>query len=80
MNDYPSRRSRRGPSRPTPTAFTRATASRRSGQVFRDLHASGFRGYLSLESFNRDYWTRSADENLKTAMEKIRTTVRAAMA
>jgi 2-keto-myo-inositol isomerase len=49
-------------------------------QILRDLHASGFRGYLSLELFNRDYWTHSADENLKTAMEKIRATVRAAMA
>ena len=34
----------------------------------------------SLELFNKEYWARSADENLKTAMEKIRTTVRAAMA
>ena len=49
-------------------------------QILRDLRDSGFRGYLSLELFNRDYWTRSADENLKTAMDKIRATVRAAMA
>jgi 2-keto-myo-inositol isomerase len=49
-------------------------------QILRDLHAGGFRGYLSLELFNRDYWTHSADENLKTAMDKIRATVRAAMA
>ncbi len=49
-------------------------------QIFRDLRDNGFRGYLSLELFNRDYWTRSADENLKTAMEKIRATVRSAMA
>ena len=49
-------------------------------QILRDLRDSGFRGYFSLELFNRDYWTRSADENLKTAMEKIRATVRAAMA
>jgi len=49
-------------------------------QIMRDLRDSGFRGYFSLELFNREYWTRSADENLKTAMEKIRTTVRAAMA
>ena len=50
------------------------------GQIFRDLRDNGFRGYLSLELFNRDYWARSADENLKTAMEKIRATVRSAMA
>ena len=49
-------------------------------QIFRDLRDNGFRGYLSLELFNRDYWARSADENLKTAMEKIRATVRSAMA
>ncbi len=49
-------------------------------QILRDLRDNGFRGYLSLELFNRDYWTRSADENLKTAMEKIRATVRSAMA
>ena len=39
-------------------------------QIMRDLRDSGFRGYFSLELFNRDYWTKSADENLKTAMEK----------
>ena len=49
-------------------------------QLLRDLRDNGFRGYLSLELFNRDYWARSADENLKTAMEKIRATVRSAMA
>jgi 2-keto-myo-inositol isomerase len=49
-------------------------------QILRDLRANGFRGYLSLELFNRDYWARSADDNLKTAMEKIRATVRSAMA
>jgi len=49
-------------------------------QILRDLRDNGFRGYFSLELFNRDYWTRSADENLKTGLEKIRATVRAAMA
>ena len=49
-------------------------------QILRDLRDSGFRGYLSLELFNRDYWAKSADENLKTAMEKIRSTVRSVMA
>ena len=49
-------------------------------QILRDLRDNGFRGYLSLELFNREYWTRSADDNLKTAMEKIRATVRSAMA
>jgi sugar phosphate isomerase/epimerase len=49
-------------------------------QILRDLRDSGFRGYFSLELFNKGYWAKSADENLKTAMEKIRATVRAAMA
>ena len=49
-------------------------------QILRDLRDSGFRGYLSLELFNKEYWAKSADENLKTAMEKIRATVRSAMA
>jgi 2-keto-myo-inositol isomerase len=49
-------------------------------QILRDLRDSGFRGYLSLELFNRDYWSRPADENLKTAMEKIRATVGSALA
>ena len=49
-------------------------------EIMRDLRDNGFRGYLSLELFNRDYWAKSADENLKTAMEKIRSTVRSAMA
>ena len=48
-------------------------------QILRDLRDNGFRGSLSLELFNRGYWARSADENLKTAMEKIRATVRSAM-
>ena len=49
-------------------------------QIFRDLRDTGFRGYLSLELFNKEYWGKSADENLKTAMEKIRSTVRSALA
>ena len=49
-------------------------------QIFRDLRDNGFRGYLSLELFNKEYWARSADENLKTAIEKIRATVQSAMA
>ena len=50
------------------------------GQILRDLRDNGFRGYFSLELFNKEYWTKSADENLKTSMDKIRSTVRSAMA
>ena len=49
-------------------------------QILRDLRDSGFRGHLSLELFNKEYWARSADDNLKTAMEKIRAAVRGALA
>jgi sugar phosphate isomerase/epimerase len=49
-------------------------------QILRDLRDNGFRGYFSLELFNKEYWTKSADENLKTAIEKIRAAVRAALA
>ncbi len=50
------------------------------GQIVRDLRDNGFRGVLSLERFNRDYWSRSADENLKAGLEKIRATVKKAVA
>jgi len=49
-------------------------------QIFRDLRDSGFRGYLSLELFNRDYWTHTADDNLKMGIEKVRATVKRALA
>jgi 2-keto-myo-inositol isomerase len=49
-------------------------------QIIRDMHNSGFRGHFSLELFNKEYWTKSADENLKTGLEKIRSVVRRALA
>jgi len=49
-------------------------------QILRDMRDNGFRGYFSLELFNRDYWAKSADENLKTGIEKIRTVVKQALA
>jgi 2-keto-myo-inositol isomerase len=49
-------------------------------QILRDLRDNGFRGYFSLELFNKEYWAKSADENLKTGLEKIRTVVRQALA
>jgi hypothetical protein len=48
-------------------------------QILRDLAGNDFRGYFSLDLFNKAYRARSADEKLKTAMEKIRATVRAAL-
>jgi sugar phosphate isomerase/epimerase len=49
-------------------------------QIFQDLHASGFRGYLSLELFNRDYWKQDPAVVAKTGLEKMRSAVKAAFA
>lgn len=49
------------------------------GQIFRDLRDNGFRGVLSLELFNRDYYKKSADENAKTGLEKTRAAVKKAL-
>jgi sugar phosphate isomerase/epimerase len=49
-------------------------------QILRDLHATGFRGVLSLELFNRDYWQQDATTVARTGLEKMRQAVRAAMA
>jgi sugar phosphate isomerase/epimerase len=48
-------------------------------QILRDMRDNGFRGCFSLELFNRDYWAKTADENLKTGLEKIRAVVREAL-
>lgn len=48
------------------------------GEVFRQLRDSGFRGVLSLELFNRDYWSRSAEDNATMGLEKTRAAVRRA--
>lgn len=50
------------------------------GQVLRDLRDNGFRGYFSLELFNKEYWAKSPDENLATGLQKIRAVVRQALA
>ena len=50
------------------------------GQILRDLRDSGFRGYFSLELFNKDYWQLSADQNAKTGLEKIRAVVKKSLA
>lgn len=49
-------------------------------QIFRDLHAAGFRGWLSLELFNRDYWKQDPLVVAKTGLEKMRSAVRTAFA
>ena len=49
------------------------------GQIFRDLRDNGFRGVLSLELFNQEYWKMSAEENARTGLQKTRAAVKRAL-
>ncbi len=44
-------------------------------QMVRDLWAAGFRGTLSLELFNRDYWREDAEAVARTGLAKMRAMV-----
>jgi sugar phosphate isomerase/epimerase len=48
--------------------------------ILRTLSAIGFRGALSLELFNRDYWQQDALTVAKTGLEKMQAAVAAAFA
>ena len=48
-------------------------------QIFRTLRTAGFRGWLSLELFNRDYYKRPALEVAKVGLAKTRAAVRKAL-
>jgi sugar phosphate isomerase/epimerase len=48
--------------------------------ILRDLRDIGFRGVLSLELFNRDYWKQDAMTVAKTGIEKMRKVVRESLA
>jgi len=48
--------------------------------VVQTLYDTGFRGMLSLEVFNRDYWQQDALAVAKTGLEKTRDVVRKALA
>ena len=48
------------------------------GQLLRDLYAIGYRGMISLELFNRDYWKQDAALVARTGLEKMRAVVRKA--
>ena len=50
------------------------------GDLLRDLNALGFRGFLSIELFNRKYWEQDAPIVLKTALDKLRGVVRRSLA
>src|SRR4051794_21920052 len=46
-------------------------------EMLRDLRRIGFRGVLSLELFNRDYWRQDALTVARTGLEKMRAVVAA---
>jgi len=49
------------------------------GTILRTLRSIGFRGTLSLELFNRDYWKQDALEVARTGLEKTRQAVHKAL-
>jgi sugar phosphate isomerase/epimerase len=76
MNDYPAT-----PDRATITDAHRVYPGDGVAplkEMLRDLHALGFRGMLSLELFNRDYWKQDALAVARTGLEKMKALVRAA--
>ncbi len=50
------------------------------GEIFRSLRSIGYRGFLSVELFNKEYWKQEAPAVVKTAIEKTRAAVRKAFA
>ena len=48
--------------------------------MLRTLYDTGFRGMLSLELFNRDYWKQDVLTVAKTGLAKTRAAVRKALA
>jgi sugar phosphate isomerase/epimerase len=48
-------------------------------RILRDLRHIGFRGVLSLELFNRDYWKQDALTVARTGLEKMRAAVRTSL-
>src|SRR5262249_35539368 len=47
--------------------------------ILRDLHKIGFRGVLSLELFNRDYWRQDPLTVARTGLDKMRAVVRSSL-
>jgi 2-keto-myo-inositol isomerase len=78
LNDYPA-----SPARDTITDAHRVYPGdgvAPLGAVFQTLRAIGFRGMLSLELFNRDYWKQDPLVVAKTGLEKMREAVRKGLA
>ncbi|TWU11775.1 Inosose isomerase [Symmachiella macrocystis] len=49
-------------------------------EIYQTIYNSGFRGTLSLELFNREYWKQDALTVAQTGLEKMRTSVQKAFA
>ncbi len=78
MNDYPAdppRSTIRDEHRVYPGHGIAPLAS-----ILRTLYDGGFRGALSLELFNRDYWKQDPLEVARTGLASMRTSVQAALA
>ncbi len=78
MNDYPA-----NPPRETITDAHRVFPGdgiAPLSDILRNMRDAGFRGHLSLELFNRDYWKRSPVKVAKEGIEKMRAVVRKALA
>jgi sugar phosphate isomerase/epimerase len=49
------------------------------GELYRILREIGYRGYLSVELFNKDYWRQSPQKVANAAIEKTRASVKKAL-
>jgi len=77
INDYPAQ-----PPRETITDADRVYPGdgvAPLGTVLRNLHATGFRGPLSLELFNRGYWQQDPAAVAENGLRKMRIAVRQAL-
>lgn len=76
MNDYPA-----APPRETIGDADRVYPGDGVGplsDILQTISAAGFRGVLSLELFNRDYWKQPAADVARTGLEKMKAAVAAA--
>ena len=63
-----------------PNAAAMVPIARLNMVGLRSLRDLGFRGALSLELFNRDYWKQDANLVARTGLAKMKTLVRQALA
>jgi sugar phosphate isomerase/epimerase len=76
MNDYPS--IERGTIKDADRVYP-GDGIAPLGEALRTLRDSGYRGMLSLELFNPEYWKRDALEVAKVGLQKMRETVKKAL-